>query len=113
FGPSWKRTNGPLSAKPVAEWLELGSATTTGSYTISLGGLGGPPINVSAEDITVTDAITVTQPYPNPFSSRSTVEVSVDRAQRVEASLYDILGRKIRTLHDAFQSADEARRVEI
>lgn len=113
FGPNWKRINGPHSTKPVVEWLDRGTATTTGSYTISLGGLGGPPINVGVEEIVAPHSIVVTQPYPNPFSNMSTVDISVDSAQRVEASLYDILGRKVRTLHDAFQSPDETRRVSI
>jgi hypothetical protein len=113
FGPKWDRINGPLSTKPVTDWIDLGSATTTGSYTITLGGLGGPPLNVAVEAIDLPNAINVTEAFPNPFSSTSVIEVSVDRAQHIEASLFDILGRKVRTLDGGFQSPEESRRVEI
>jgi hypothetical protein len=113
FGPSWHRINGPVSAKPLAEWITLGSSGVTGSYTITLGGTGGPPLNVAAEDVELPNALDVTVPYPNPFSSTSVIEVRVERAQYVEASLFDILGRKVRALHGGFESADNPRRIEI
>ncbi len=45
----------------------------------------------------------LSQNYPNPFNPNTTIEYQVDRFGAVELTVYDILGRKIRTLLDAEQ----------
>jgi len=45
------------------------------------------------------------QNYPNPFNSSTVLRYSVAKAARVRLDVFDILGRRVRTLVDEFQSA--------
>jgi len=47
--------------------------------------------------------------YPNPVQRQATVEVTVRRKQEVQLQLYDVLGRRIATLHDGPLPAQETR----
>ncbi len=39
-------------------------------------------------------------PHPHPVSSRATLTFSVNRTQRVRVDVFDVLGRRVATLHD-------------
>jgi hypothetical protein len=43
--------------------------------------------------------------YPNPFNSQTTIQYNVPFEMQVTLEIYDILGRKIETLVDEYQSA--------
>ncbi len=43
--------------------------------------------------------------YPNPFATRTTIQYDLPQDQPVHLAVYDVLGRPIRTLVDAHQSA--------
>jgi hypothetical protein len=43
--------------------------------------------------------------YPNPFNASTEIRYALSGEQRVEFSVYDLLGRRVRTLVDAFQPA--------
>ena len=45
------------------------------------------------------------QNYPNPFNPATVISFDIDRAAQVELSVYNMLGRKIRTLFDEHASA--------
>lgn len=47
------------------------------------------------------------QNYPNPFNPETTISFSLPRASMTNLRIYDIQGRILRTLVDAFQSAGE------
>ncbi|NBC19258.1 MAG: T9SS type A sorting domain-containing protein [Bacteroidetes bacterium] len=40
--------------------------------------------------------------YPNPFSEVLTIEAAAAPATRVQVAVYDLLGRRVRTLHDGW-----------
>jgi len=73
--------------------------------------------------VTYTDAVeaavrldgshAVGAPYPNPARQRATVEVTVREEQPVRAELYDVLGRRVRTVHDDTVPAQETRRLRM
>lgn len=49
------------------------------------------------------------QNYPNPFNSETTISYSLSKESQVEISIYDITGRKVRTLTNKVQKAGEYR----
>ena len=46
----------------------------------------------------LADAIQLMPNYPNPFSSQTTIRFSLEKAEQVQLSIYDVLGRRIQTL---------------
>jgi hypothetical protein len=67
------------------------------------------------EDLT-TEATTLTAPsslklgnYPNPFLSETSIEYELSQGTQVSLVIYDVLGRKINTLVDGYQSAGKKR----
>jgi hypothetical protein len=51
--------------------------------------------------------------YPNPVRERATVELAVKERQEVQVRLYDVLGRRVATLHDGPLPAQEPRRLRL
>ena len=51
-------------------------------------------------EVPLAAAYEVRPPYPNPMRTEARVDVTVRESQVVRAELYDILGRRIATLHD-------------
>jgi hypothetical protein len=69
-----------------------------------------------------TEAITATveledayrlRAYPNPVRERATVELAVKEAQPVTVAIYDVLGRRVATLHAGPLPAQELRRLRL
>ncbi len=55
----------------------------------------------------------IAAPSPNPFHSATALTVELDRAQRVQAVAYDVLGRAVATLHEGPLSAGQAHRISL
>jgi hypothetical protein len=51
--------------------------------------------------------------YPNPVRKRATVELAVKEAQDVTVALYNLLGRRVTTLHDGRLPAQETRQLSL
>lgn len=68
----------------------------TQGYNVSL------PFTVANEDAAAVDGHSLTKAYPNPFgpAQPAALTLRVEEAQRVTATLYDVLGRSVRVLHD-------------
>ena len=45
-------------------------------------------------------------PYPNPFRTDATVALVLDRAATVAVEVFDVLGRRVATLHDGSLAAE-------
>jgi len=45
--------------------------------------------------------------YPNPFREKTTIQYTLPKMQRVQLDVYDVLGRRVRTLLDDVQRAGE------
>ncbi|MFQ5628846.1 MAG: FlgD immunoglobulin-like domain containing protein, partial [bacterium] len=65
------------------------------------------PTSVDEEPMEIARSFQLQQNYPNPFNPSTTINYSVDRAGQVELTIYDLLGRKIRTLVQANKPAGE------
>ena len=67
-----------------------------------------PIVPVASEDTAPGSGFELDAAYPNPFSAEraATLTLRVDEAQRVVITLYDVLGRAVRTLHDGTLAAN-------
>ena len=55
---------------------------------------------VANEDGTTPTGFTLEDAFPNPFDQTTTLRFSVETAERVTLTLYDALGREVRTLFE-------------
>jgi glucuronoarabinoxylan endo-1,4-beta-xylanase len=53
----------------------------------------------------IPSRLSLEQNYPNPFNASTTIHYIMPRASDVTINIYDILGRKVTTLHDGLQQA--------
>jgi hypothetical protein len=53
------------------------------------------------------------QSYPNPARERATVELAVKERQDVTVAVYDVLGRRVTTLHRGRLPAQETKRLSL
>ena len=44
------------------------------------------------------DGVSIASPYPNPFSRRTTLPITLDRPKEISIDVFDILGRRVRSL---------------
>ncbi|MEP0546036.1 MAG: T9SS type A sorting domain-containing protein [Rhodothermales bacterium] len=59
------------------------------------------------------DAIVLGGAYPNPFTSLSRFDVTVERAQSVRVEVFDVLGRRVGVLHEGTLAAQTPHTFEI
>ncbi len=59
---------------------------------------GTPFVPTSSDDEPTALRFSLTNGYPNPFRSTTTMSYSIPEAARVRLGIYDILGREVRTL---------------
>src|SRR6185295_20224397 len=45
--------------------------------------------------------LALSNPWPNPMNDRASLELALPRAGRVELAIYDLAGRRLRTITDA------------
>jgi hypothetical protein len=64
---------------------------------------------VAAEENVIPGTRELSAAHPNPFADRTQFELSLDQAQRVSVSVYNVLGQKVATLHEGALSADTHR----
>ncbi|WP_457651263.1 hypothetical protein [Rhodocaloribacter sp.] len=57
----------------------------------------GPEVEVFVE---VPGAFVLSEPYPNPFNPQTRFTLTTARTQRVRIEVVDVLGRRVRLLHD-------------
>ncbi|UCE65801.1 MAG: T9SS type A sorting domain-containing protein [Candidatus Zixiibacteriota bacterium] len=69
----------------------------------------GYPTEVKETFAPVPEYTSLSGNYPNPFNSSTTIEFTLDRPQIVALTVYDLLGREIRTLLNEKKSAGKHR----
>jgi len=79
-------------------------------YNRRLNGIGAAPGSQTAVDdhpAPLPERFSLGQNYPNPFNPQTRIEFSLPSKSRVTINIYDILGRKIKTLTDKILPAGE------
>jgi hypothetical protein len=66
-----------------------------------------PPAGIKEEDGQVPKGFKLDQNYPNPFNPSTTIHYSLAKSSFVKLNIYNLLGQKIKTLIDSYQSAGE------
>ena len=56
------------------------------------------PTSVDVEPVEVAHTFQLQPNYPNPFNPSTTIHYAMEQAGTVELSIYDLLGRKVRSL---------------
>lgn len=64
-------------------------------------------------EVQLSQAYAVEAPYPNPSRGQATLPVTVSETQRVQVILYDMLGRRIATVHDGEISGQDTRPIQL
>jgi len=67
--------------------------------------VSGLPTAVNDETDPLPRTLTLYQNYPNPFNPETRIEYTLPRAADVKLAIFNILGRKVRTLVDEHQAA--------
>jgi hypothetical protein len=63
-------------------------------------------INVSVEDeVNIANDFTLFPNYPNPFNPSTTIEFSIPNDGFVSITVYDLMGRKVKTLFSGIKTA--------
>jgi hypothetical protein len=69
----------------------------------------GYPSEVEELFTSIPQQISLSGNFPNPFNSSTTMEFSLDKPGSVTLTVYDILGREIKTLFNADKTAGKHR----
>jgi hypothetical protein len=118
----------------AAEWSDLGfvdgTGTTTEAQTYRFRATGLAPgrhafrlrqidfdgtSSLSEEietDLQLRGPYALSGAYPNPFTERSQLDVTVRETQRVTVTVYDVLGRRVATAYDGVVEASQPVTVE-
>jgi len=76
--------------------VTLTPSSPTSTWTL----LVGTRAYVASEMDVAADRIVIEPPAPNPFRDRTTIQYVLPEATEVEIAVYDLLGRRLRTLVD-------------
>ena len=68
-------------------------------------GIGCEAIELSIDKAVIPDLYALHQNYPNPFNPTTKISYDLPDASVVSLSIYDLMGREIRTLINSEQSA--------
>jgi len=94
-------------------WKELITSVNTMDSTVYayIDQLGEFKISESTrnEHAAIPNRFHLKQNYPNPFNSTTVIEYTVPVSSNIKLTIYDILGREIKTLVDSYQQAGNFR----
>lgn len=65
------------------------------------------------DDAVVTGTHRLSEAYPNPFTAATRFDLTVARAQRVTAELYNVLGQRVATLFEGDLAAENPRTITV
>ena len=80
------------------EILALGITVTNNLSQITAYMCGSTSVEPSPEDAAIATAV---RAYPNPMTSGTTIQFDLTRSRTIETSIYDVKGRRLRTMWEA------------
>jgi hypothetical protein len=93
-------------------WQDLGGTVDVSANTVTTSGIGafytltlGPPTLVAVEPGELPQVTRLLGAYPNPLRSGTTIAFELSRPERVTIAVYDVTGRRVRTLQDGMMGA--------
>ncbi len=102
-------TKGVSDGTSQALWdyvaLNFGNAYAPGQGDIPKGLIVNKVTSVAKNPKSTVESFNLAQNYPNPFNPTTHIEFSMAKDQQVELCIYNVLGRKVRTLIDARMNA--------
>jgi glucuronoarabinoxylan endo-1,4-beta-xylanase len=105
LGANMIRTSDGESCDYIGDYngstVDLPARSITTISTLALTGVVG----IEEENYDSPAAVSLSQNYPNPFSTATTIEYSIAEAGFVKLSIYDISGREVETLVEEFKPA--------
>jgi photosystem II stability/assembly factor-like uncharacterized protein len=107
YGATWTTQSKPTrpgitSISPVSEsfiWV------CGGDYSILRTRTGGIQTNIASESPVVPTSFQLLQNYPNPFNPTTVIKFRLEESGPVQLSVYDELGREVRTLMNGYENA--------
>jgi len=88
-----------------ASWYDLGINGTPSDVGIRARATLTLAQSLDDKEITLPNAFELSQNYPNPFNSSTKIKYSVPRLSRVTIDIYNLLGRKVKSLINEMKSA--------
>ena len=68
------------------------------------------PVSVDTKNL-VTPSFRLEQNFPNPFNAQTEIRFEIKKQSRIDLSIYDLVGRKVRTLENGFFTPGNYRTV--
>jgi len=76
-------------------------------------GPGSSPVGVEEEEERVSTGFLLGAPYPQPARAAAELTLRIDRAQHVSVGVFNLLGQRVATLHDAPLPAGTHRKLSL
>lgn len=92
-----------------SNWVAMDDYTPAYPATLCIRAYVSDQTGTFVIDSHVPDKFTLSQNFPNPFNPSTTIEYDLPRGENVRLKIYDVLGRQVATLVNAYQSPGNYR----
>lgn len=109
-------TNLNLPATDLEGNVRLFDGTEDGNVIVDIGAYeygSESPVSIDEPNHRRNNGYKLSGAYPNPFNSQAIFELTVNKLQDVRITLYDVLGRQVKMLHNGPLTTNETHRFTI